>query len=58
MRILGEHFPEFSTFLAKFGETVTQTTYKNENELECYAPAHSPGSVAVEISHDGIHFTK
>ena len=42
----------------RFGETEVGGVMSNEDTIDCIAPPHSPGPVAVEVSLDGVHFTK
>lgn len=44
-------------WIASFGTIYVPASRISDFELECIAPAHSVGNVAVEISHDGSHWT-
>jgi len=58
VRIVGEHFPDFSTYACKFGGLSVIASFVSSNELRVSAPpAWVPGDVAVEVSCDGARFT-
>ena len=58
VKIIGENFPNYPSLLCKFGDTNVAATFINDYTLECICPPHSFGTVAVEVSHDGLHFTR
>jgi len=57
IRIQGENFPRSIGWVCKFGSALVPLIYISEHMLECITPAHAPGTVPVEVSHNGTHFT-
>ncbi|KAH3691277.1 hypothetical protein DPMN_192027 [Dreissena polymorpha] len=53
----GQNFPESTSYSCKFGNIISNGTWKAWDHVICVAPKHPEGVVTVEISPDGVQFT-
>lgn len=48
-----------NTWIVKFGDVSVHGSLEKGGEyIQCTTPPHTPGPVVVEISHDGVHFSR
>ncbi|KAH3832132.1 hypothetical protein DPMN_105409 [Dreissena polymorpha] len=57
VHVWGHNFQESSSYVCKFGNVISNGTWKAWDHVVCVAPKHPEGVVTVEISQDGVHFT-
>ncbi|XP_046573868.1 uncharacterized protein LOC124281912 isoform X2 [Haliotis rubra] len=60
VHIWGHNFPETDNniFYCRFDSTVVNGTRMSKGHVMCRNPQHEAGSIIVEISPDGLHFTR
>lgn len=58
VRVLGLNFVDTNTLICRFGEQRVPARFVSTSEVECSAPSAAAGMVDVEISINGVDFTK
>ena len=57
VHVWGHNFQENSSYICKFGNVISNGTWKAWDHVVCVAPKYPEGVVTVEISPDGVLFT-
>ncbi|KAI0212202.1 hypothetical protein LSAT2_002886 [Lamellibrachia satsuma] len=58
LHVFGRNFPNRTTYRCRFGTTTVPARWINKENIVCTTPAHSAGSVVLEISPSvGVAFT-